>query len=322
MKIVILDDYQDSVRKLACFSKLAIHTVKTYTNNVKGLGQLSVRLKDAEIVVLIRERTSINAALLDKIPKLKLIVQTGRISQHIDIAACEARGITVLEGSSNPRPAAEFTWALIMAAMRRIPQYMAHTKQGVWQQSGLKSSAMPDNFALGQRLAGKTLGILGYGNIGRIVAQFGHAFAMNVVVWGSESTLKRAAEEGRVVARSRQDFFESCDVLSLHLRLAESTKAYVTLSDLQQMKPTSLFVNTARAELIQADALLAALNRGRPGMAAIDVFESEPQLAGNPLMRLENALCTPHIGFVELENYEFIFSEAFDAINAYAAKPR
>jgi D-3-phosphoglycerate dehydrogenase / 2-oxoglutarate reductase len=319
MQIVILDDYQDSVRKLKCFGLVAAHQVKTYTNTVKGTGQLSVRLKDAEALILIRERSTINAALLDKAPKLKLIVQTGRIGAHVDLAACAARGITVCEGSGDPRPAAELTWALIMAAMRRLPQYIAHAKQGAWQQSGLKASAMPENFGLGERIAGKTLGIWGYGNIGRIVAQFGHAFAMKVQVWGSEATRKRAAEDGRIVCDSREAFFASSDVLTLHLRLNEATRGIVTLADLQQMKPRSLLVNTSRAELIQPDALLTALNRGRPGMAALDVYETEPPLAGAALLRLENALCTPHIGFVDLDNYERMFAQTFECVNAFAA---
>jgi D-3-phosphoglycerate dehydrogenase / 2-oxoglutarate reductase len=319
MQIVILDDYQDSVRKLACYSQLAAHQVKTSTNTVKGVGQLAVRIKDAEALILIRERTAITAALLEKTPKLKLIVQTGRVGGHIDLAACTARGVTVCEGSGDPRPAAELTWALIMAAMRRLPQYIAHAKLGAWQQSGLKSAAMPDNFALGQRLAGKTLGIWGYGNIGRIVAQFGHAFAMNVQVWGSEEARKRAAEDKRHVCESREDFFTSSDILSLHLRLNEETRGIVKLADLQQMKTTALFVNTSRAELVQPDTLVAALNRGRPGMAAVDVFDTEPPLAGQPLLRLENAVCTPHLGFVDLDNYERMFAQAFESVNAFAA---
>lgn len=203
--------------------------------------------------------------------------------------------------------------------MRRLPQYIAHAKQGAWQQSGLKALAMPENFCLGERLAGKTLGVWGYGNIGRIVAQMGHAFAMKVQVWGSEASRKLAAEDGRAVCESREALFESSDVLSLHLRLNDATRGIVSLNDLQLMKPRALFVNTSRAELLQPDALLTALNRGRPGMAAVDVYESEPPLAGAALLRLENALCTPHIGFVDLDNYERMFGQAFDCINAYAS---
>jgi D-3-phosphoglycerate dehydrogenase / 2-oxoglutarate reductase len=317
MNIVILDDYQDSVRKLACFKKLSAHQVKTYTNNVKGTGQLAVRLRDAEVLVLIRERSPVTAALLEKAPKLKLIVQTGRIGAHVDVVACLARGITVCEGSGDPRPAAELTWALIMASMRRLPQYISHIKQGAWQQSGLKAAAMPDNFGLGERIAGKTLGIWGYGNIGRIVAQFGHAFAMKVQVWGSDASRKRAAEDKRHVCESREEFFKTSDVLSLHLRLSDATRGIITLNDLQQMKRRALLVNTSRAELIQPDALLTALNRGTPGMAAVDVYETEPPLGGAALLRLENALCTPHIGFVELDNYERMFDQAFETVLAF-----
>jgi D-3-phosphoglycerate dehydrogenase len=314
MNIVILDDYQDAVRKLQCASKLEAYQAKVYTNTVKGLGQLSVRLKDADIIVLIRERTHINRALLDKLPRLKLIVQTGRIGSHIDVAACTERGIAVAEGTGSPTAPAELTWALIMAAMRRLPQYIGNLKHGAWQQSGLKSASMPPNFGLGTVLRGKTLGIWGYGKIGQLVAGYGQAFGMRLMVWGSEASREKAVQDGFSAAASRDDFFANSDVLSLHLRLNDATRGIVTQEDLSRMKPTALLVNTSRAELIEPEALIGALNRGRPGMAAVDVFETEPILQGHALLRLENCVCTPHIGYVEQENYELYFGSAFDNV--------
>ena len=322
MNIVILDDYQDAVRKLACFERLAEHDVKVFNNNVKGAGQLAVRLRDAQAVVLNRERTALTAALLARCPKLRLVVQTGRIGGHVDVDACTRMGVAVLEGSTDPAPTAEFTWALIMAAMRRIPQYVASLKQGAWQQSGLKSQSMPVNFGLGQRLAGKSLGIWGYGRVGRLVAGYGRAFGMRVLVWGSDESLRRAQADGMTAAADREHLFTDSDVLSLHLRLHESTQGIVTLADLSRMKPDAVLVNTARAELIAPDALVAALNRGRPGMAAVDVFESEPIMRGNPLLRLENAICTPHVGYVDEMHYEHMFGQAFDALARFAAGER
>ncbi|UJW82769.1 D-2-hydroxyacid dehydrogenase family protein [Hydrogenophaga sp. SL48] len=317
MNIVILDDYQDAVRKLDCAARLEPYPAKVFTNTVKGVGQLAVRLRDADIVVLIRERTQISRLLVEKLPRLKLISQTGRVGQHIDVSACTERGIAVAEGNSSPIATAELTWSLIMASMRRIPQYVANLKHGAWQQSGLKASSMPVNFGLGSVLHGKTLGIWSYGRIGKLVAAYGRAFGMRVIIWGSESTRALAVSDGYEVAENRKALFEQSDVLSLHLRLSERSAGCVTLDDLSQMKPTSLLVNTSRAELIEAEALLTALNRGRPGMAAVDVFESEPILQGHALLRLENCICTPHIGYVELDNYETLFSAAFDNVVNY-----
>lgn len=317
MNIVILDDYQDAVRKLPCAAKLDAYAAKVYTNTVKGIGQLSVRLKDADVIVLIRERTQISRQLIEKLPRLKLISQTGRAGSHIDINACSEYGVAVAEGTGSPQAPAELTWALIMAAMRRLPQYISNLKHGAWQQSGLKSAAMPANFGLGSVLKGKTLGIWGYGRIGQIVARYGQAFGMQVLVWGREGSRERARSDGFQIAASREALFEQSDVLSLHLRLHEETRGLVRLEDLQRMKPTALFVNTSRAELVEADALLAALNRGRPGLAAVDVFESEPPLQGHALLRLENCICTPHIGYVEQDSYELYFSQAFDNVVSF-----
>jgi D-3-phosphoglycerate dehydrogenase len=314
MNIVILDDYQDAVRKLDCATKLDAYPAKVFTNTVKGVGQLSIRLRDADIVVLIRERSHVTRQLVEKLPKLKLIAQTGRVGNHIDVAACTERGIAVAEGVGSPVAPAELTWALVMAAMRRLPHYVANLKHGAWQQSGLKSQAMPPNFGLGSVLSGKTLGVWSYGKIGSLVAGYGRAFGMRVLVWGSEDARQRARMDGFEFASTKSELFECSDVLSLHLRLAESTTGCVSGDDLARMKPTSLLVNTSRAELIEADALLAGLNRGRPGMAAVDVFESEPILQGHALLRLENCICTPHIGYVERNSYETYFSAAFENV--------
>jgi len=314
MNIIILDDYQDAVRKLKCAALLEPYQAKVFTNTVKGIGQLSVRLRDADVLVTIRERTQFPRALLEKLPRLKLISQTGRVGSHIDVEACTRLGIAVAEGVGSPIAPAELTWALIMASMRRLPQYIGNLKHGAWQQSGLKSGAMPPNFALGMVLRGKTLGIWGYGKIGRLIAGYGRAFGMRVLVWGSEPSRQRAAADGHEAAASKTEFFSSVDVLTLHLKLTDATRGIVGFDDLALMKPTSLLVNTSRAELVAENALVAALNRGRPGMAAIDVFDSEPILQGHPLLRLENAICTPHIGYVEQDSYELYFGAAFENV--------
>lgn len=320
MNIIILDDYQDAVRKLPCAAMLEPLNAKVFTNTVKGIGQLSVRLKDAEVLVLIRERTHFPRLLLEKLPKLRLISQTGRVGSHIDVEACTRLGIAVAEGTGSPVAPAELTWALIMAAMRRLPQYIGNLKHGAWQQSGLKAASMPPNFAIGMVLRGRTLGVWGYGKIGHMVAGYGRAFGMTVQVWGSEAARERAVADGHLAARSCEEFFESSDVLSLHLRLADATRGIVKLDALSRMKPTALLVNTSRAELIEEGALVSALNRGRPGMAAVDVFESEPILQGHPLLRLENAVCTPHIGYVEQDSYEMYFRAAFENVVNFVSK--
>ncbi len=320
--IIILDDYQDAVRKLHCASRLESLNAKVFTNTVKGIGQLSVRLRDADILVLIRERTHFPRQLLEKLPRLKLIAQTGRVGPHIDVDTCTRLGIAVAEGVGSPVAPAELTWALIMASMRRLPQYIGNLKHGAWQQSGLRAASMPPNFGIGSVLRGKTLGLWGYGKIGQLVAGYGRAFGMEVMVWGSEASRERAAAAGLATAPDKDTLFERADVLSLHLRLVDATRGVVTLDDLSRMKRSALFVNTSRAELVAEGALVAALNRGRPGMAAVDVYESEPILQGTPLLRLENAVCTPHIGYVEQESYELYFGAAFDnVVNFVEGKP-
>ena len=322
MNVIILDDYQDAVRKLRCAALMEQLNAKVFTNTVKGNGQLSVRLRDADVVVLIRERTHLNRALLEKLPRLKLISQTGKVGAHIDMETCTRMGIAVAEGVGSPTAPAELTWALIMAATRRLPQYIGNLKHGAWQQSGLKAASMPANFGLGTVLKGKTLGVWGYGRIGELVAGYGRAFGMNVLVWASPGSRERAAAAGYATAESREALFERSDILSLHLRLTPETRALVRQQDLARMKPTALFVNTSRAELVEEGALVAALNRGRPGMAAIDVFEAEPILQGHPLLRMENAVCTPHIGYVEQDSYELYFRAAFEnVVNFIRSEP-
>ena len=268
MKIAILDDYQDCVRHLDCFKLLDGHQVKVFTNSARGIGQLAIRLADFDALVLIRERTALPKALLDKLPNLKLISQTGKAGGHIDMAAATARGIAIVEGVGDPTAPAELTWALIMAATRRIPQYAANLKDGLWQ----TVSTSPARNTLGARLKGKTLGIWGYGKIGRIVAGYGKAFGMNVVIWGRDASRACAEQDGHAPAVSKNSFFSQCDVISIHLRLNNETKGAVAAADLARMKPTALFVNTSRAELVEPGALLAALQRGCPGQAALDVY--------------------------------------------------
>ncbi len=311
VNIIILDDYQDAVRKLKCATILDQLNAKVFTNTVKGIGQLSVRLRDAEVLVLIRERTHFPRQLLEKLPKLRLISQTGKVGSHIDIDTCTRLGIAVSEGVGSPVAPAELTWALIMAALRRLPQYIGNLKHGAWQQSGLKAASMPPNFGIGMVLKDKTLAVWGFGKIGQIIAGYGKAFGMNVLIWGREGSRERAASAGYAAAPSQEEFFERADVLTLHLRLNDATRGIVKLDALSRMKPTALLVNTSRAELIEEGALVSALNRGRPGLAAVDVFESEPILQGHPLLRLENAICTPHIGYVEQDSYELYFEAAF-----------
>jgi D-3-phosphoglycerate dehydrogenase len=315
MKIAILDDYQDCVRHLDCFSLLAQHEVKVFTNSVRGIGQLAIRLAPFDALVLIRERTIISKALLDKLPNLKLIAQTGKVSGNIDLAAAAERGITIVEGVGDPSAAAELTWALIMAAQRKIVPYATNLQDGLWQTASLT----PQFNTLGTVLKGKTLGIWGYGKIGQLLAGYGKAFGMRVLVWGREPSRIKAIADGYLSATTRQEFFAAADVLSLHLRLNDATRAIVGIDDLALMKPGALFVNTSRAELVADGALEAALQQGRPGAAALDVFRNEPLPPGNALLRMENVLATPHLGYVEKDSYELYFRIAFQNLLDSAA---
>jgi D-3-phosphoglycerate dehydrogenase len=308
MKIVIPDDYQDCVRHLECFARLASHDVTIYNDSVAEESQLAQRFADADALVLIRERTRITPALLDRLPRLRLVSQTGKVSNHINVADCTARGIAVAEGKGDPGPTAELTWALVLSAMRHVPQEVARLKGGQWQGS------------LGRQLRGRTLGVWSYGRIGKMVANYGRAFGMKVWVWGREGSLADARTDGFEAAPSREAFFAGSDVVSLHVRLNAETRGLVTPDDLAQMKPDALIVNTSRAELVAPGALEAALKAGCPGFAAVDVFEDEPVLgARHPLLALPNAVCTPHLGYVERDNYELYMGTAFDNVLAFAS---
>ncbi|WP_317205086.1 D-2-hydroxyacid dehydrogenase family protein [Janthinobacterium sp.] len=314
MKIAILDDYQDCVRGLDCFKLLDGHEVKVFSNSVRGLGQLAIRLAPFDALVLIRERTSLNRALLAKLPNLKLISQTGKVAGHIDVAAATELGIAIAEGIGSPTAPAELTWALIMAAQRKIVPYASNLKDGLWQMASTQQSAN----TLGTVLKGRTLGIWGYGKIGQLIAGYGRAFGMRVLVWGSQNSRDAALANGDQAAASREAFFEQADVLSLHLRLNESTRGVVTADDLARMKPTALFVNTSRAELVAEGALEAALRQGKPGGAALDVFETEPLPADAALLRMSNVLATPHLGYVEKDSYELYFQYALQNVADFA----
>jgi len=314
MKIAILDDYQDAVRRLDCFSLLDGHEVKVFTSSSRGLGQLAIRLAPFDALVLIRERTAFPRALLAKLPNLKLISQTGKVSGHVDVAAATEHGIAIAEGVGSPVAPAELTWALIMAASRRIVPYANNLKQGLWQTASIN----PELNLLGRTLKGRTLAIWGYGKIGRMVAGYGKAFGMRILVWGSENSRAAAAADGFQAAPSRAAFFEQADVLSLHLRLNEATRGIVTAEDLGRMKRDALFVNTSRAELVAENALEEALHRGRPGYAALDVFTSEPLAAESPLLKIPTVLATPHLGYVEKDSYELYFRAAFENVASFA----
>ena len=307
MKIAILDDYQDVVRHLDCMRLLDGHEVKVFTSSARGAGHLAIRLAEFDALVLIRERTSFPRAVLDKLPKLKVISQTGKAGAHIDVAAATERGIRILEGTGDPTAPAELTWALVMAASRRVPQYAANLRQGLWQQV----SDQPQFNTLGVALKNRTLGVWGYGKIGRLVAGYGRAFGMKVLVWGREQSLEQAARDGFETVPDKKCLFEQSDVLSVHLRLTPETRGIVTATDLARMKPTALFVNTSRAELVEPDALLQALRARRPGYAAVDVYESEPLAPDSPLLKMDNVVATPHLGYVEKDGYEIYFGSAF-----------
>jgi D-3-phosphoglycerate dehydrogenase len=310
IRVAILDDYFDTLHTLPSFAKLAPFDVTIFTDHVQEVGALAERLADIDALVLIRERTRIEAALLERLPKLKLISQRS-VYPHIDVAACTRRGVIVssnLHADTPSYAAAELTWALVMAAMRQLPQQMAALRRGDWQ------------IGVGHTLRQKTLGIYGWGRIGRVVADYGRAFGMDVLVWAREASRERARADGWSVAASKEDFFERCDVLSLHMRLVEATRGIVGAADLLRMKPTALIVNTSRAGLVAPGALVAALRAGRPGMAAVDVFEQEPLTdPRDPLLTMDNVVCTPHIGYVTRDEYELQFSDIFDQIVAWAA---
>lgn len=308
MRIVIPDDYQDCVRHLKCFTALADHDVTVFNDTAKDLKTLAARFADAQAIVLTRERTRITAELLDQLPHLRIVSQTGKLAGHVDLAACTQRGIAVAEGSGTGSATAEMTWALIMASRRNLVAEANRLRSGLWQGS------------IGQQLQGQRLGIWSYGRIGQQVAAYGRAFGMRVWVWGRAGSMAKAQADGFELAPAREAFFADSDVISLHVRLNADTQGIVNEADLASMKSTALLVNTSRAELIAPGALAQALRLGRPGFAAVDVYEDEPVLgAAHPLLQLPNALCTPHLGYVETDNYERYFGLAFDHINHFSA---
>jgi D-3-phosphoglycerate dehydrogenase len=307
MKIVIPDDYQNMVDQLACFDLIRHHEVTRYREPARDLAQLAERLREADIVVSIRERVEFSRALLEQLPKLKMIALVGRNSQAIDFAACTALGIPVATGQSNsPVAPAELTLALIVASRRNVALEAERMRHGQWP------------CTLSHRMRGSTLGIFGLGHIGQLVAQGGRGLGMQILVWGQKSSLEKAAAEGYAAAASKADLFERSDVLSLHVRLRPETRGIVGPGDLARMKPTALIVNTARAEIIAPGALLEALRKGRPGYAAVDVYEQEPIMNGNhPFLKMDNVLCVPHLGWAEWDNFELYFREAFEQIVAF-----
>jgi D-3-phosphoglycerate dehydrogenase / 2-oxoglutarate reductase len=310
LRISILDDYHDTLRTLPCFGKLEGHDVTIWNDHVQDVDALAERLRDTEALVLIRERTEIRGPLLRRLPKLRLISQRS-VYPHIDVDECTRLGVVVSSGQHPGTPSyatAELTWGLVLAAARQIPQQTAAMRTGRWQ------------IGVGNTLRGKTLGIYGYGRIGSVVAGYGTAFGMKVLVWAREASLARARADGHAVAPSKEALFEESDVLSLHMRLVEATRGIVTAADLARMQPTAMLVNTSRAPLIEAGALVNALRAGRPGFAAVDVYEHEPLTdPDDPLLRMDNVVCTPHIGYVTREEYELQFSDVFDQIVSYAA---
>jgi D-3-phosphoglycerate dehydrogenase len=312
MKIAVIDDYQDAFRKLECYARLKEHEVAVFTDTEKDPVKLAARLKDADIVLLTQQRSRFPRAVLERLPKLKLISQTGRNIAHIDVAACTERGVLVSgAGGGNPNPTAELTWGLILSALRSIPYEVQRLKEGHWQTT------------VGDGLKGKTLGVYAYGKIGSVVAKVGRAFDMRVVCFGREASTTRAREAGFDVAGSRDEFFSSADVLTLHLPLNAETRGIVKRADLVRMKTDALIVNTSRAPLIEEGALVEALKQGRPGRAAVDVYEDEPVLGANhPLIKMPNVVCTPHLGYVEKGTYESYYGTAVDNIVAFiAGKP-
>ena len=308
MKIAILEDYQKASPALACFAKLAGHEVEVFSEPMRDEAVIASRIAGFDAVVLVRERTCVTKTLLEKLPKLKLVVQTAKIGPHVDVKACQARGITVCDGTGGPVSTAELTWGLILASARNIPQENDRLRKGLWQGS------------VGFQLAGRKLGFVGYGRIAQRLTRYAQVFEMPVSVWGRESTLARAKEAGASAVASMEELFSGSDIVSVQLRLNPETRGLIKYKHLSQMKPDAMFVNASRAELVAPGALERALREGRPGRAALDVFENEPiTAAGHPLVSLPNVTATPHLGFVERGSYEKYFGDAFDAVNAFAS---
>jgi D-3-phosphoglycerate dehydrogenase len=308
MKVAILEDYQRASETLDCFKKLAAHEVTVFSEPLRGEGAIVAKVKDFDALVLVRERTRVTESLLEKLPRLMLLVQTAKVGPHVDLKACKARGITVCDSTGGPGSTAELTWGLMLAAARNIPQENARLRAGLWQGS------------VGTELAGKRLGFIGYGRIAARMTRYAHAFEMKVAAWGRDSTLKKAKDAGIEAISDLNGLMESCDIVSVQLRLNPETRGLIKYEHLKRMSPQSIFVNVSRAELVAPGALERALKEGRPGRAALDVFENEPVMdPKHPLISLPNVVATPHIGFVERASYEKYFGDAFEAVNAFAA---
>ena len=308
MKIAILDDYQDVFRTLKCYSKLKGHDVAVYHDSVKEPGKLAERLNGADAVILLQQRTPFPRAAAERVTTLKLVSQTGRNVNHVDVAACTEKGIVVCgAGAGVPNHTAELTWGLIFSVLRHLPEEVQRLKAGRWQTT------------IGTTVVGKTLGVYAYGRIGSIVAGVGRAFGMRVVCWGREGSTAKARADGFEVAPDREAFFESADIVSLHIPLNKETRGIVKYADLARMKPAALIVNTSRGPIIEEGALVRALKDGRPGFGAVDVYDDEPVLNGNhPLLKMDNVVCTPHLGYVDRDTYEKYYGAAVDSILAYA----
>jgi D-3-phosphoglycerate dehydrogenase / 2-oxoglutarate reductase len=308
MKIAVLDDYQDVFRTLKCYPRLKGHEVVAFHDSVKEPAKLAERLDGFDAVILLQQRTPFPRAAVEKLRTLKVISQSGRNVTHLDVAACTEKGILVCaSGGGLPNHTAELTWGLIFTALRHIPEEVAALKAGKWQTT------------LGTTVVGRTLGVYGYGRIGSLVAKVGRAFGMKVVCWGREGSIAKAREDGFEIAASREAFFETSDILTLHIALNKETRGIVKYADLARMKPTALIVNTSRGPIIEAESLVKALKEGRPGAGAFDVFDDEPIIGGNhPLLKLPNAVCTPHIGYVDIDTYEKYYGATVDAVLAFA----
>ena len=308
MNIALLDDVLDVFETLPCvaeFMKRGDHRLSLWKDHTKDVDTLAERLRDAQALVLLRERTPVPAALIERLPRLRVITLNGPYP-HVDVAACTRHGVLLCAGAAQPSYAtAELTWGLAIAAMRRIPQEAARLKSGAWQGS------------VGTGLRGRTLGVLGYGTIGRQVAGFGRAFGMNVLVWSRERGLAAARADGLDAAASQEALFESADLVTLHVRLTSETRGLVTAADLARMKPDATLVNTSRAALIEPGALVDALRAGRPGAAAVDVYEREPVIDGHPLIEMENVVCTPHLGYVERDQLDRYYGAQLARVLAF-----
>ncbi len=306
MTITILDDYQNVISKLKCFSLLNNQDVQIINNTEKDLNRLADQLQNTDILVLTRERTAVDGTLLSLLPRLKLISQTGKISNHLNLEDCTKYKVAVAQGIGSPIAPAELTWALLLNTVRQIPQAIEGMKNGNWQ------------INIGSTIHGKTLGIWGYGKIGQKIAQYGKVFGAKVLIWGSAASRAMAVADGFEKAESKEMFFKTADIITLHLRLNETTLGIVKESDLLSMKENSTLINTARAELIEKGKLLKCLNMGRPTFAGLDVFEDEPIYDKNfEFLKMPNVVCTPHLGYVEQNGYELYFGKAFENVMNY-----